>query len=71
VRPIAPTLTHDEAARRYRLSVDGEEVGYVEYDPIGATSILLKHTEVDRSTRGRAMAASSSPACSTTFDRAG
>jgi predicted GNAT family acetyltransferase len=44
----APTLTNDPQARRYRLTAGGEEVGHVEYDPVGATSILLKHTEVDR-----------------------
>ena len=50
---IATTLTNDEAAGRYRLSVDGEAVGYVDYDPIGATSILLKHTEVDARHEGK------------------
>jgi len=50
---IPMTLTNDEAAGRYRLSVDGEAVGYVDYDPIGATSILLKHTEVDARHEGK------------------
>ena len=35
------------------MSAGGEEVGYVEYDPVGATSILLKHTEVDRRHEGK------------------
>lgn len=47
------TLTDDPAARRYRLTVGGEEVGFVEYDPVGATSILLKHTEVDPRHEGK------------------
>ena len=48
-----PKLEDDPAARRYRLSVGGEEVGHVEYDPIGTGSILLKHTEVDARHEGR------------------
>jgi predicted GNAT family acetyltransferase len=47
------TLRNDEAARRYRLAVGGEEVGFVEYDPVGESSILLKHTEVDRRHEGK------------------
>jgi hypothetical protein len=50
---IATTLTNDAAARRYRLEVDGEEVGHVEYDPIGADALLLKHTEVDPKHEGK------------------
>ena len=50
---VDTTLTDDKSARRYRLTVGGEEVGYVEYDPIGASSILLKHTEVDRRHEGK------------------
>lgn len=46
-------LTNDPAAGRYRLLLDGAEVGYVEYDPIGARAILLKHTEVAREHEGR------------------
>ena len=49
----APTLKNDPDANRYRLMVGGDEVGYVEYDPVGATSILLKHTEVDRQHEGK------------------
>ena len=41
-----PTLTDDPAARRYRLRIGGDEVGYIEYDPVGERSLLLKHTEV-------------------------
>ena len=47
------TISNDPAARRYRLSVAGEEVGHVEYDPIGSASILLKHTEVDPRHEGK------------------
>ena len=38
---------HDDPTRnRYQLMVGDEEVGYIEYDPVGETSILIKHTEV-------------------------
>jgi predicted GNAT family acetyltransferase len=47
------TLVNDAQARRYRLLAGDDEVGYVEYDPIGASSILLKHTEVDRVHEGK------------------
>ena len=47
------TLTHDAAAHRYRLTAAGEEVGYVEYDPIGATTLLVKHTEVAPAHEGK------------------
>jgi predicted GNAT family acetyltransferase len=39
-------LVNDAGARRYRLMVDNEEVGYSDYDPVAPTSILIKHTEV-------------------------
>ena len=39
-------LVNDAAARRYRLLVNNEEVGYSEYDPVAPASILIKHTEV-------------------------
>jgi uncharacterized protein len=39
-------LVNDSDARRYRLMLNGEEVGYCEYDPIAPASILIKHTEV-------------------------
>lgn len=42
--PLA--FAHDEAARRYRATLDGVEVAYIEIDPIGADSMLIKHTEV-------------------------
>lgn len=41
-----PELISDSGAGRYRLLVDGTEVGFVEVDPIGEHAILLKHTEV-------------------------
>ena len=49
----APTLKDDPAAHRYRLMAGDEELGYVEYDPVGTTSILLKHTEVDHRHEGK------------------
>ena len=39
-------FTNDVAARRYRATLNGAEVAYVEIDPIGADSMLIKHTEV-------------------------
>lgn len=39
-------LVNDAAAGRYRLLLDTNEVGFIEYDPVGTDSILLKHTEV-------------------------
>ena len=39
-------LVNNENARRYRLLVQDEEVGYSEYDPVAPASILIKHTEV-------------------------
>lgn len=41
-----PSLIDDREARRYRLLAEGQEVGFVEYDPVGEDSILIKHTEV-------------------------
>jgi predicted GNAT family acetyltransferase len=43
----------DRDARRYRLLVEGEEVGFVDYDPVGSESILIKHTEVGSQHAGR------------------
>lgn len=48
-----PQLVDDLAARRYRLLLDGQELGFVEYDPVGEQSILIKHTEVGRQFEGR------------------
>jgi predicted GNAT family acetyltransferase len=42
----ALSLVDDRDARRYRLLADGQDVGFVEYDPVGSESILVKHTEV-------------------------
>ncbi len=39
-------LSNDTGARRYRLLLDGQEIGFVEYDPVGESAILIKHTEV-------------------------
>ena len=39
-------LINDTDARRYRLMLEDEEIGYSEYDPIAPASILIKHTEV-------------------------
>ena len=46
-------VVNDAAAGRYRLLLDGAEVGYLEYDPIGQASILIKHTEVAAEHEGK------------------
>jgi hypothetical protein len=50
---MATELVDDRVARRYRLLADGVEVGFVEYDPVGADSILIKHTEVGAGHEGK------------------
>jgi predicted GNAT family acetyltransferase len=52
-----PVFANDTGARRYRMSVGGEEVGYVEYDPVGSASLLIKHTEVAPAHEGKGYAA--------------
>lgn len=47
----------DRDARRYRLMVGGQEVGFVEYDPVGSESILIKHTEVNAGHEGKGLGA--------------
>jgi predicted GNAT family acetyltransferase len=47
------TFEDDSAAGRYRALLEGEEAGFVDYDPIGADGVLLKHTEVHRRYEGR------------------
>ena len=39
-------LVDDSAARRYRLLAGEREIGFVDYDSIGATTLLVKHAEV-------------------------
>lgn len=46
-------LVNDATARRYRLLLGDNEVGFIEYDPIGDSSILIKHTEVAREHEGK------------------
>ena len=46
-------LVNDAGARRYRLMLNNEEVGYSEYDPVAPASILIKHTEVLRQHEGK------------------
>lgn len=54
---VAPELLDDREARRYRLLVAGDEVGFVEYDPVGSESILIKHTEVNPGHEGQGLGA--------------
>lgn len=46
-------LVNDADARRYRLLVNNDEVGYSEYDPVAPSSILIKHTEIVRRHEGK------------------
>jgi predicted GNAT family acetyltransferase len=48
-------LLNDVEGRRYRLLLDGAEVGFIEYDPIGDTSILIKHAEVAQGHEGKGL----------------
>jgi len=41
-----PRFHDDTSRRRYQLLLGDDEVGYIEYDPVGERSILVKHTEV-------------------------
>ena len=41
-----PRFVDDPARHRYQLLLDDAEVGFIEYDPVGDASILIKHTEV-------------------------
>lgn len=46
-------VVDDSVAQRYRLRVGAEDVGFIEYDPIGEDAVLLKHTEVERKHEGK------------------
>jgi predicted GNAT family acetyltransferase len=46
-------VVNDAARGRYVATVLGAEVGYVEYDPVGTTSILIKHAEIAREHEGK------------------
>jgi predicted GNAT family acetyltransferase len=46
-------LADDTSAHRYRLLLDGQELGFVEYDPVGELAILIKHTEVGSEFEGK------------------
>ncbi len=48
-----PTRFTDDGRGRYALHVDGTEVGYVDYDLVGAVSILIKHAEVHAAHEGK------------------
>lgn len=46
-------LVNDTARNRYRLLLAAEEVGFMDYDPVGTDSILIKHTEVLKQHEGK------------------
>jgi predicted GNAT family acetyltransferase len=53
---VTETLFNDDTVRRrYRLLRGDEEVGFIDYDPIGSTSILIKHTEVRPDLEGQGL----------------
>lgn len=45
-QPAQTRLENDTNARRYRLMLGDEEIGFSDYDLIAPASILIKHTEV-------------------------
>ena len=47
------SIVDDAAAGRYRLLLDGAEIGMAEYDAIGDTSVLVKHVEVSSAHEGK------------------
>ena len=50
------TLEAAPDGRRYRAMQDGEEIGFVEAEPIGPVGLRITHTEVSRSHEGRGIA---------------
>lgn len=50
-------LVNDANARRYRLLANDEEVGFIEYDLVAPSSILIKHTEVLPQFEGKGLGA--------------
>lgn len=53
---MTETRFHDDTARRrYQLLASDDEVGFVDYDPIGSASILIKHTEVRSEFEGQGL----------------
>ena len=47
------SIVNDTAAGRYRLLLDGAEIGMAEYDAIADTSVLVKHVEVSSAHEGQ------------------
>jgi len=47
------SIVNDAAAGRYRLLLDGAEIGMAEYDAIADTSVLVKHVEVSSAHEGK------------------
>jgi predicted GNAT family acetyltransferase len=52
----APTVVRDDDNDRYTLSVDGELAGYTEIHPDAQARLLMPHTVVIPSFRGRGLA---------------
>lgn len=49
----APIVVEDSPSHRYRLMAGAEELGFVDYDPVGTRTILVKHTEVKPEHEGK------------------
>lgn len=47
------TFRHDEPRRRFVLERVGIEIAFSDVDPIGATALLIKHTEVVPAEEGK------------------
>lgn len=48
-----PRFNDDAARKRYQLLLGDQELGFIDYDPVGAVSILIKHTEVQPGHEGK------------------
>ncbi len=53
---IGPIVVDNPSASRYEVLVDGEVVGFADYVELG-DRVELPHTVIDRSMRGRGLAA--------------
>lgn len=47
---------HDPVTRRYLILEGDQQVGFADYDRIGASSVLIKHTEIDPAHEGKGYA---------------
>jgi predicted GNAT family acetyltransferase len=50
-------VVDDEAAQRYEILVGGRPAGFADYQLVGDDVVVFPHTVIDRSMRGRGLAA--------------